>query len=73
MTTTKQSVTEEISKLIKSSTLIDVVHRKGSLWWSMRATLKNFRFWHFFEKTFQKQKQFYFRFQNTFVSQMFSK
>jgi len=38
---------------------------------------KKFCFCHFFEKetkkTFQKQKQFYFRFENTFVSQMFSK
>jgi len=42
----------------------------------MRATLKKFCFWQFFEKKtkkFQKLKQFQFRFENTFASQMFSK
>ena len=43
----------------------------------MRDTLKNFCFWNFFEKktkkSFQKLEQFYFRFENTFISQMFSK
>jgi len=46
-----------------------------AVWWSMRATLKKL-FLAFFKKkqkkTFQKQKQFYFHFQNTFVSQIFS-
>jgi len=40
----------------------------------MRATLKNFVFWHFFEKnkkTFQKLKQFYFRFANVFEKNHF--
>jgi len=43
----------------------------------MRAIGKKICVWHFFEKkakkTFQKLKQFYFRFENTFVSQMIFK
>jgi len=42
----------------------------------MRATLENICYWHFFEKktkkTFQKVEQFYFSFDNTFVSQISS-
>jgi len=42
----------------------------------MRATLKKFvlgSFWKKTKKTFQKLKQSYFRFKNTFVLQRFSK
>jgi len=57
----------------KTSDIRNFSENIRSVSWPMRATLKNF-FWHFLKKkTFQKLKQFYFRFGNICVSQMFSK
>ena len=63
-----------VSVHIQTNWCIDYCFAQPPLWWPMRATLNKFCFWHFFEKNNKRNKtQFYFRFKNTFISQMFSK